>query len=245
VRPALVLSCEHGGNRLPEGFPRTPELDALLPTHRGWDPGALDLARRMARLLRVPLRFSTISRLVVEPNRDEDGGEVFSPWSEALPPNERKLLLARHHRRHRRRVRSAVEAASEGGRRPVVHVGVHTFTPVLDGVERAVDVGILLDPARPLERRVARRWMSALARLRPELRIRENEPYDGRSEGLTTTLRSLHPPGGAVGYAGLELEVGQALLGPDGRFPDPLARELAAALEEGVREGTAPPRLRS
>ncbi len=232
--PALVLSCEHGGNRLPSGFPTSAELEALLPTHRGWDPGALALARRMARLLEAPLRFTTISRLVVEVNRREEGPEVFSSWSARLPPGERRRLLTRYHRRHRRRVRRAVEEAADGGHRPVVHVGIHTFVPVLEGAVRRVEVGILFDPERPLERRVGRRWIQALRRRRPELRVGENDPYDGRSDGLTTTLRTALPPGGPVAYAGLELEVGQGLLQGDGRLPPPLEVDLAATLAEAA-----------
>ncbi len=193
----------------------------------------------MARMLEAPVRYTTISRLVVETNRSEESPELYSRWSDALPPGERKRLLARYHRRHRQKVRRTVEAASREGRRAVVHVGVHTFTPVLDDQVRTVDVGILLDPARPLERRVARGWIRALRAAHPDLRIGENTPYDGRSDGLTTTLRSVFPEGGSTRYAGLELEVNQALLGDDTRFPEFLVRWLSEALDRALEEATS------
>ncbi len=112
----------------------------------------------------------------------------------------------------------------------MVHLAVHSFTPVLKGVERMVDVGILFDPERAFERRVAGRWRAALAERDPELRVRFNEPYDGRSDGLTTTLRSTFDAGEGPDYAGIELEVNQALIGPDGRFPDSLAVLLSETL---------------
>jgi predicted N-formylglutamate amidohydrolase len=230
--PALVLSCEHGGNRVPGDFPTDAELVRLLPTHRGWDAGALPLARRMASRLRAPLRFTSMSRLVVDANRDEGGSQVFSTWSAQLSPARRRSLLRRHHRRHRARVRRMVETAGAGGR-PVVHVGIHTFTPRLNGVARPVEVGILFDPTSRFEAEVARAWRAALAQRRPDLRILENEPYAGWTEGLTTSLRAAFSTGGPP-YAGIELEVSQALLEPGQRFPDALADAIADTLREAV-----------
>lgn len=229
---ALVVSCEHGGNHLPAGFPRPVELLRALATHRGWDPGALPLARLLASRLRAPLRFSSMSRLVVDPNRSEGHEELFSQWSQTLPLPERRRLVTHYHRSHRLRVRRAVEAASNEGRRPVVHLAVHTFTPVLDGVEREVDVGILFDPTREFESRIAHVWRAAIRTRCPELRVCFNEPYDGRSDGLTSALRTTFDAEGGPEYAGIELELNQALIESEGRFPDPLAAALADTLKQ-------------
>lgn len=232
MTPGLVVSCEHGGNRLPAGFPRSEELLRALATHRGWDPGALPLARLLATRLRAPLRFSTMSRLVVDPNRSEGHAELFSEWSRTLPPAERRRLVTRYHRRQRHRVRRALETVSNGGRRPVVHLAVHSFTPVLNGLERDVDLGILFDPARELESRIAHRWLVEIEAADPGLRVRFNEPYEGRSDGLTSALRMAFDAAGGVEYAGIELELNQARIGSDGRFPDPLAEKLSDSLKQ-------------
>ena len=46
TRDCYLITCEHGGNRIP---PRYRDLfagcEALLQSHRGYDPGALTLAR--------------------------------------------------------------------------------------------------------------------------------------------------------------------------------------------------------
>ena len=48
-RDRLVVTCEHAGNVVPERYrPLFVGHEHLLPTHRGWDPGALLLAREMA-----------------------------------------------------------------------------------------------------------------------------------------------------------------------------------------------------
>jgi predicted N-formylglutamate amidohydrolase len=39
----LVITCEHGGNRIPKPYRDLFHADqALLSSHRGFDPGALD-----------------------------------------------------------------------------------------------------------------------------------------------------------------------------------------------------------
>jgi len=248
--PAVVVTCEHAGNRVPPGFPAgggipgggatpDPEFVEALASHRGWDPGALFLARSLASVLEAPLRACLTSRLLVEVNRSEDHPELFSRWSATLPETERRGLVRRIHRRHRRRVGQTLARASQGWTRDVVHVGVHTFTPELDGVRREVDVGVLFDPAAPFEARVARGWIRALEAALPGWRIGENKPYDGRSDGLTTSLRGRR---GAVDhckagrYAGLELEVNQARVGrddPDGGWAR--CRELARILAEALQ----------
>lgn len=258
--PAVVVTCEHAGNRVPPGFPARggtpgggampdPEFAEALESHRGWDPGALLLARSLAGVLGAPLRICLTSRLLVEVNRSEGHPELFSRWSATLPGTERRALVRRIHRRHRRRVEQTLALASRGWTRDVVHIGVHTFTPELDGVRREVDVGVLFDPAAPFEARVARGWIRAMEAVLPGWRIRENEPYDGRSDGLTTSLRETRGrevQGKAGRYAGLELEVNQARVGrddPDGgrvRCRE-LAQILAEALQCVMAEVSSPP----
>jgi len=54
--PRLVISCEHAGHRVPAAYCAAfAGAEPLLRTHRGWDPGALVLARQMAGALGAPL----------------------------------------------------------------------------------------------------------------------------------------------------------------------------------------------
>jgi predicted N-formylglutamate amidohydrolase len=34
----------------------------------------------------------------------------------------------------------------EASKKPVLHLSIHSFTPIWSGVERKVDIGILFDP---------------------------------------------------------------------------------------------------
>ena len=234
MRPprALLLTCEHGGNRVPRRYAAlfAPHR-ALLATHRGYDLGALDLARALARQLGAPLVAATTTRLLVDLNRSVGHPKLFSAMTQALPRAEREQLLARYYHPHRARVlahlRDLLPERGRLARCPVIHVAVHSFTPVLDGHVRQAEIGLLYDPRRPAERRFATAWAAALRRAAPELRVRMNYPYRGVSDGLPPACRRLFRP---RSYAGFELEVNQALLTPAGRFPPRLARLLAATL---------------
>ena len=185
----ILVTCEHGGHQVPAPLRgRFGGADAALASHRGWDPGALGLARRLARAWEAPLRAAVVSRLVVDLNRSAHHPRVFSEWTRALAAPERRALLERYHEPHRLAVDADVATALAETER-VLHVGVHTFTPVLDGVVRRADLALLYDPARPRERELAGAWAAALARALPDLRIRRNQPYRGASDGLTTWLR--------------------------------------------------------
>ena len=230
--PALVLSCEHGGNQVP---PRWRQLfrdaRAALDGHRGWDPGALELARYLAERLDAPLLASSVTRLLVEPNRSLGHPRLFSELTRALPQGERELLVRRYWRPHRERVERAVRDTL-GRAGSVLHLGVHTFTPVLDGAVREVAVGVLYDPAREGERAFCRRWLDALREALPDLRCRANAPYRGTSDGLTTYLRTILPRG----YMGVELEVRQDLLA------SPHARRVSEAVARTLERLVAPER---
>lgn len=233
---ALVLTCEHADHRVPRRYARLfAGAEQVLASHRGWDPGALRLARLLARRLGRPLIVTRWSRLLVESNRSSTNPRVWSRFTRDLPPDERERILERYWWPHRRDVEAAIVTASRKGGR-VVHVAVHSFTPVLDGELRRADVGVLYDSQRSREAGFARRWGALLLRRYPgELRVRYNYPYRGCADGLTAWLRQRHP---AARYLGLELEVNQALaVGSAWRG---LGEALAGSLAEALGKESPP-----
>ncbi len=199
----------------------------VLASHQGYDRGALALARALARRLRTPLLAATTTRLLADHNRTATQPECFSRFTRDLPPAEKERLLAELYWPHRRAVERAVERHVRAGRR-VLHVAVHSFTPVLRGERRNADLGLLYDPARRGEAALCARWMRELSGLDPRLRVRLNFPYLGTSDGLTTALRAVHP---ARVYVGIELELNQRLLGsaPGRRRAEAALHALLAA----------------
>lgn len=225
-RLQLVLSCEHGGNRVPASYQHLfRRAGRMLASHRGWDPGALALARRLARWEGSPLFEATTTRLLVDLNRSPHNPAVFSRFTRTLPETARQHLLALYHAPHRQRVYAAVRARLRRG--PVLHVAVHSFTPLLAGVRRNFELALLYDPARAAERRFCRAWQAAL-REQLGMRVRRNAPYRGASDGLTTALRASC----GARYLGIELEINQRLFKPT--WPG-LARRIHQALGDVLR----------
>lgn len=218
---AVLVTCEHGGNAVParyRGLFRGSER--TLASHRGWDPGALVIAKDLRKGLRAPLIAATVSRLVVDLNRSADSPTLLSRWTAGLAEGERERLLRDHYRPYRERVERTVGRMAAGGRM-VVHISVHTFTPVFRGERRTVDVGLLFDPSREREAAVCRAlrdlFVGEPLDERARFNVRFNEPYKGTDDGLTTHLRARFP---ASRYAGIELEVNQRFPRRGGRMWD-------------------------
>lgn len=210
-----MISCEHAGNRVPKGHAALfAGQESILQSHRGYDPGALCLAREFAAAMECPLLACRVTRLLVEPNRSLHHRNLFSSFSRSLSRADRKGLIRRYYLPHREAVTSALrDALSRPGR--VLHLAVHTFTPALDRVVRPADVGLLYDPRRTAEKAFCTQWRRAILEADPVLRVRRNYPYRGAADGLTTWLRKEL---GTMRYLGIELEVNQ-------RYPFGEARE--------------------
>jgi hypothetical protein len=152
----FLITCEHGGNRIPAPYaPLFRGHRALLDSHRGYDSGALVMARRLARAFDAALVTSTVSRLLVDLNRSIGHPRLFSAVTRALPASARANIVERHYRPYRLRAEGLVGQAIAQGRR-VIHIASHSFTPALDGKVRTADVGLLYHPARGGERFLSR-----------------------------------------------------------------------------------------
>lgn len=238
MRDRLILTCEHGGNRVPRRWASLFRgAGGVLRTHRGWDIGALVLAKRLSRRLDAALLHSTVTRLLVDLNRSIGNRRtLFSEFVRELDDGERRRVLERHYLPHRRRVETAIARSTSRGER-VVHVAVHSFTPSLRGVRRNADLGLLYEPARAGERALAQRWRRSLREVAPELRVRMNYPYRGTSDGIQTALRLRFP---ARAYVGIEIEVNQKHLVPGAARRARVERAVEASLAALF----APPRRR-
>lgn len=227
----LVLSCEHGGNEVPAAYAALFEgHEALLASHRGWDPGTLELARQMASELGAPLHAATTTRLLVDLNRSTGHRELFSALVGRLPRAERDVILAAYYRPQREAIERDIAARIAAGQR-IVHVALHSFVPVLGGRVRHADVACLYDPKRVGEASLTQRWLAALAARQSRLALRRNYPYRGSSDGLTKHLRERFD---ARDYVGIELEVNQRFVEQGGAVWAQLRADLISSLAEAM-----------
>ena len=234
--PALMITCEHASNALPGivvrsfrecnieeakrldiescntfGIP-----DEVLASHRGYDIGAYKVFFNLVKRLKPDFHCQgSFSRLVVDLNRSTTSKSFFSEYTIRLPKIVKEHITTLW-QKYRDKIENFVAKAIPEKQRKfgdniplkVIHLGIHSFTPVLNGVERDADVGILYDPSRPAEARIADVLIKNILEREPSLRIRKNYPYLGKSDGLTTTLRQKF----GTAYAGIEIEINQKLL---------------------------------
>jgi predicted N-formylglutamate amidohydrolase len=206
MRSRLVISSEHGGNRIPPAYQYLFKgFNDVLQSHRGFDCGSLTMAEALARAFQAPLLAATVSRLLVDLNRSIGHPQLHAAPVRHICAQERRRIIDLYYQPHRDRVCSMVRSMSTWAR-PVIHIASHSFTPTLGGRTRNADIGLLYDPARKSEAALCADWKAALQARAPTLTIRRNYPYAGKNDGLTTWLRQRFP--GDV-YLGIELELNQ------------------------------------
>lgn len=201
----LVLSCEHAVPDIPEIYKELFKAEpGIIYTHEGYDPGAFDLFQSLSELASYT-EFQKTGRLLVETNRSLGHPALFSRFTKNLSDNEKKKILKEFYIPYRQRIEEAIRDYIKYGEK-VLHLSVHTFTPVLNNEIRNCDIGLLYDPQRKYEKDFCETLKDSIRLQKSEIRVRFNYPYLGKSDGFTTYLRGIFPEK----YLGIEIEVNQS-----------------------------------
>src|SRR4051812_5410234 len=146
----ILLICEHASNRLPARY-GTLGLDAAaLESHVAWDPGALGVARALSQSLDAPLVHATVSRLVLDLNRDPAAPDSITtisertiiPGNQDLDPAERSRRVEEvYHEFHDATDALVKERVAAGTTRAIV--SIHSFTPTYRDVLRPWHIGLI------------------------------------------------------------------------------------------------------
>ncbi|QDU73798.1 N-formylglutamate amidohydrolase [Bremerella volcania] len=214
-RHSVLFTCEHGGNRIPKRYAaRFIDHQELLQTHRGWDPGTLQMGTYFHQRIPSQMFASQTSRLLIDLNRSEGHPSLFSKLVPPPGDSQRNELLETYYRPWRREVADWISRQVRQ-KQFVWHLSFHSFTPELNGEVRTAEIGLLYDPGRLPERAFCDRWRKKIRETFPTFRVRRNYPYRGVADGHTTSLRKRFSTNQ---YAGIELEVNQQLfLQPSGK----------------------------
>ena len=204
----LILTCEHASNKLPAAFKKAVPAE-VLKTHRAYDIGALAVFRKLVKFAKPEFYCEgKYSRLFVDLNRTLTNKSAFSDYHKQLEARDTafaakvKAQASAYWNEYRAAIEKFVKA---NAKKEIIHLGIHSFTPILNGNVRNTDIGILYDPSRPQECAYARVIKDEIKRLYPAMKVRFNYPYKGTSDGLTTTLRKKFGPQ----YVGIEIEINQ------------------------------------
>ncbi|SFD40494.1 N-formylglutamate amidohydrolase [Algibacter pectinivorans] len=200
----LILTCEHGGCFIPENFQKYFEnAQDELNTHRGYDLGALYLFTALQPLAYFS-KSSKVSRLLIELNRSLHHAKLFSEFSKNLTKLEKDNVIEHYYSLYRHDVESQIKKLIDANEQ-VLHISVHSFTPVLNSTERRCDIGLLFDSRIKKEKAYCTLLKKEINRFYPTFNVRYNYPYLGKADGFTTYLRKQFPEN----YVGIELELNQ------------------------------------
>jgi len=185
----FLLVCEHASNFIPPEYENLGLGSDGLQSHVAWDPGALAVAEEISTQLDAPLVAQRISRLVYDCNRPPESqsaipamSEIFEiPGNSDLSQSQRQARVDQYYLPFQQTLASRIDRHITQVMPPVL-ITIHTFTPVYNGVERNLDIGILHDS----DNRFADVLLLSLKQ-ETQFRIARNEPY-GPADGVTHTL---------------------------------------------------------
>lgn len=228
-RSPVVLVCEHASAAIPEAEQGLGLSGTDLRQHIAWDIGALGVAQTLSAELDAPLVACNYSRLLVDCNRFPDAADAFVrtsdgvviPGNQQLSAAERAARLSSIHQPFH----AAISALLDQRVAPVV-VAVHSFTPVMGGQARQVQLGLLADRDTRLAEAM---WRHAAVLTPWDTRV--NQPYDANS-GVSYTAR-VHALARQAPHVLLELR--QDLIASPSAQQD-AAELLAALLRRGAAE---------
>ena len=235
-KASALLVCDHATRFIPRSLSSLGLDETELARHIAWDIGAADVTRHLSAILDAPAAISHFSRLVVDPNRRPDHEDsippvsdgVFVPGNQQLSDADRAARLDALFHPYQDAVKNSLDARVEScGQEPVL-ISLHSFTPVMEGVERPWKIGILWNEdgrlAQPL-----------IDRLRASgITVGDNEPYSGRiGFGYTTDVH-----GDQRGLANVLIEIRQDLIDTHHG-----AREWADLLGQALKEVLKNPEL--
>lgn len=220
-----MLTCEHAFNTIPQEYQDLfINAKEILESHRGYDPGALDLFNELKDLADFS-SFHKTGRLLVEVNRSKGHPNLFSEFTKNLSETSKTKLLDEYYFPYRNSVEKQISSLIGKGEK-LLHFSVHTFTPNLNEEIRNTDIGLLYDPSRNGEKEFCINFKRNLKDQDPDLKIRFNYPYLGKADGFTTYLRKRFPEN----YMGIELEVNQKFV-MHNQMDSAIKREVFLALK--------------
>lgn len=172
----LLLICEHAGRALPARLGGLGLTERELSLHIAWDIGAEGVARQLAARLECALVVQRYSRLVIDCNRPPLGAQSIPETSDGIAiPGNRGLDDHAKQARVDEIFCPYARACETLIADPAIRaaVSIHSFTPVLGGIARRMDIGFLHRTPESRGSVLA----NAFRAQAPDLNVADNEPY--------------------------------------------------------------------
>jgi predicted N-formylglutamate amidohydrolase len=178
----VLLVCDHASCRFPQALGDMGLDPFARRCHLAIDIGAGKLTETLAKSLGVTAVIAQYSRLVVDCNRQlMDPGAFLEYGDGILVPGNRNLTQADKDARanaiywpYHDAIENQIARLEAAGPKPAF-ISIHSFTPVLNGVARDVQMGVLWDKDASLSDIFIEEFRNS------GFLTGDNEPYSGRA----------------------------------------------------------------
>jgi len=178
----ILLVCDHASCRFPQMLGDMGLDPFARRCHLAIDIGAGKLTESLAKSLGVTAVIAQYSRLVIDCNRQlMDPGAFLEYGDGILVPGNRNLSQADKDARadaiywpYHNAIDEQIARLRAVGPKPAF-ISIHSFTPVLNGISRAIQAGVLWDKDSSLSDIFIEQFRAA------RLITGDNEPYSGKA----------------------------------------------------------------
>lgn len=205
----LIISCEHGSNKVPKKYAHLFESKQLiLQTPRAYDIGASHIAKHLHNALHCDLVQTKVTRLLIDNNHGLHHARCFSKFSKKLSVAEKDTLIKTYYEPFQHELQQKINDHIAQGQQ-VLHLSLYTFAPILKGLFLNTGIGLLYNAHRHGEKEVARIIHGLLQHRTPTYKIRHNYPFLGTNGYLLNSFRNQFPE---KDYLGIKLGINQVLI---------------------------------
>ena len=178
----ILLICDHASCRFPSVLGDLGLDPFARRCHLAVDIGAGSLTERLAKSLGVTTVMAQYSRLVVDCNRQlmdpgaflEFGDGIIVPGNRNLSQSGKDMRAGSIYWPYHDAIDEQIKRLKAVGP-PPAFVSIHSFTPVMNGVSRPWQVGVLWDTDRPTAEIFVDEFRAA------GFHTGDNEPYSGKA----------------------------------------------------------------
>lgn len=212
ARSGVIVLCEHASNHIPADYAQLGLAAEDLEKHIAWDIGAAAVTQKICELMGVSGVLASVSRLLIDCNREPDhptlvpaqSDDILIPANRELPVSALEVRKRAFYYSFHEACDQLVDAHLAEGIVPII-IGMHSFTPVMDGEKRPWQIGFLWNK----DPRLAQAMIGMIER-ETNLTVGDNLPYSGKELYYT-----MQRHGADRGLPQTTIEIRQDLLADD------------------------------
>ena len=178
----ILFIADHASNYIPSSLNNLGLKKNQINSHIAYDVGVKELCIGLSNLLNSNYIIGEYSRLIIDLNRDisdptlipEIVDKKIIPKNVNLNENEKKNRISEFYNRYHDNIKRTIKRDHI-----TTLISLHSFNPIFKKKKRSIHFGILSNQDRRLSNYIIAEMK------RRELKVGDNEPYDGNLIGDT------------------------------------------------------------